>query len=145
MQSESRIFEDLAKLTTSALGTAQGVLKEVEDLVRQQFERMADNFDLVSREEFEAVKAMAAAAREENETLAARLAVLEKALGRQGVKSAAAKPARKTTARKPAKKRSPAKATAQKRAPSRAAPAKKTKSGSTRKKAARAPKTRSRK
>lgn len=131
MQSESRIFEDLAKLTTSALGTAQGVIKEVEGLVRQQFERMADNFDLVSRDEFEAVKAMAATAREENETLAARLAVLEKAVAG---KSAAGKSV--------AAKRTAVKTRAKKRPSSGAARAQKTKSGATRKKAARATKSR---
>ena len=77
MQSKSRIFDDAARLAGGALGTLAGVRREVEALVRQQFERFLDGMELVTREEFEAVKAMAAKAREENEALAKRLDALE--------------------------------------------------------------------
>jgi BMFP domain-containing protein YqiC len=59
------------------VGAAQGVRREVETIVKSQAERMLRDMDVVSREEFEAVKAMAVKAREENEALAARVAVLE--------------------------------------------------------------------
>jgi len=62
---------------TDAAGAAQGVRREVETIMRSQGERMLRDMDLVSREEFEAVKAMAARAREENEDLKARIAALE--------------------------------------------------------------------
>jgi len=78
MQTDNRFIDDMAKLATSALGTLQGVKDEVETQVRQRFERMLVDMDLVTREEFEAVEAMAAKARAENEALAARLAVVEK-------------------------------------------------------------------
>ncbi len=79
MQFDNRIIDDLARVASSALGVASGVRDEVEARMRQQFERLLDGLDLVSRDEFEAVKAMAAEARAENERLAARLAALEQA------------------------------------------------------------------
>lgn len=97
MQSESRILEDIAKLTTSAVGTAQGVLRDVEDMVRTRVERWADSMDLVSRDEFEAVKAMAAAARVENETLLQRLEALEGKVAESSKK--AKKPVQKPAAK----------------------------------------------
>jgi len=81
---QTRIFDELAKLMTNAAGAAQGVRREVDTLVQSQMERVLNNMDLVKREEFEAVKAMAAKAREENEALAARLAALEAKLGAAG-------------------------------------------------------------
>ncbi len=77
MQSQNRFFEDLAKLATGAAGTLAGVGREMEGSMRQAFERVVGGMDLVSRDEFEAVKAMAAKAREENEALKARLDALE--------------------------------------------------------------------
>lgn len=77
MQSQNRFFEDLAKLATGAAGTLAGVGREMENSMRQVFERMIGGMDLVSRDEFEAVKAMAATARAEAETLKARLDALE--------------------------------------------------------------------
>ncbi|MSO89881.1 MAG: accessory factor UbiK family protein [Rhodospirillaceae bacterium] len=77
MQTENRILDDLARLATSALGTASGVRDEIEARLRHQFERLITGMDLVRRDEFEAVKAMAANARLEQEKLAARLAALE--------------------------------------------------------------------
>ena len=77
MQSQNRFFEDLAKLATGAAGTLAGVGREMEGSMRQAFERMVGGMDLVTREEFDAVKAMAATARAETEALKARLDALE--------------------------------------------------------------------
>jgi len=77
----SRFFDELAKVMTNAAGAAQGVRRELDNLVKAQIERAMSGMDVVSREEFEAVKDMAAKAREENEALAARIAALE---GKQG-------------------------------------------------------------
>ncbi len=76
-QTNNRLLDELAKLMTDAAGAAQGVRREVETLMRSQGERMLREMDVVSREEFEVVKAMAQRAREENEALAARLSTLE--------------------------------------------------------------------
>jgi BMFP domain-containing protein YqiC len=73
----SRFFDELAKVMTNAAGAAQGVRRELDNLVKAQIERAMSGMDVVSREEFEAVKDMAAKAREENEALAARIAALE--------------------------------------------------------------------
>ena len=77
---ENRILDDLAKVAAGALGGVAGVRQEIEARLRQQFERILANMDVVSREEFEVVKAMAAKARMEQEALAARLAALEERL-----------------------------------------------------------------
>lgn len=74
---QSRFFDELAKLMTNAAGAAQGVRREIDTLVQGQVERVLNNLDIVKREEFEAVKAMAAKAREENDALAKRVAELE--------------------------------------------------------------------
>jgi BMFP domain-containing protein YqiC len=79
-QSNNRFFDEFAKLMTDAAGAAQGMRREAETLMKAQGERMLSSMDVVQREEFEAVKAMASKAREENEVLAQRLAVLEKEL-----------------------------------------------------------------
>ena len=76
-QTNNRLLDEFAKLMTDAAGAAQGVQREVQTLVRAQGERLLRDMDVVSREEFEAVKAMAAKAREENEVLGQRLAALE--------------------------------------------------------------------
>jgi len=73
----SRILDDIARLATDAAGAAQGVRREVETVVKTQIERLLRDLDVVTREEFEAVREMALLAREENDKLAARLAVLE--------------------------------------------------------------------
>ncbi|WP_339631273.1 accessory factor UbiK family protein [uncultured Sneathiella sp.] len=78
MQTNSRLFDDLARLATGALGTAQGVKAEWENLFHQRMERFISEMDLVPREEFDAVKAMAVLAREENDKLKEQLAALEK-------------------------------------------------------------------
>ncbi|MBS0242714.1 MAG: accessory factor UbiK family protein [Proteobacteria bacterium] len=80
-QTNNPMLDQFAKLMTDAAGAAQGMRREVETLMRSQGERMLREMNVVSREEFEAVKAMAQKAREENEALAARLAALEARLG----------------------------------------------------------------
>jgi len=74
---QSRFFDEVAKLMTNAAGAAQGVRREIDTLIQAQMERLINNMDLVKREEFEVVKAMASRAREENDALSQRLAALE--------------------------------------------------------------------
>lgn len=76
-QTSNRVFDEFAKLMTDAAGAAQGVRREMETLMRAQGERILREMDVVPREEFEAVKAMARKAREENDALAQRLDALE--------------------------------------------------------------------
>ncbi len=76
-QTSNRFFDEMARLVNDATGAAQGVKREVETAVRHQAERILADLDLVKREEFEAFKEMARLAREENETLKARIAALE--------------------------------------------------------------------
>ena len=80
MQSQNRFFDDLARVASGAMGTLTGIKGEVETRLREQLERVLAGMDLVSRDEFEAVKAMAAAARAEQEDLARRLGELEQRL-----------------------------------------------------------------
>jgi hypothetical protein len=82
-QTTNRILDEVAKLMTDAAGAAQGLKREVEGVMKAQGERVLANMDLVRRDEFEAVKAMAAKAREENERLEARIAALEQQLATQ--------------------------------------------------------------
>lgn len=77
MQSENRFFDDLSKLLNGAAGTIAGMGREFEATARERAKEWVGGLDLVSREEFDAVKAMAAAAREEVEQLKTRIAVLE--------------------------------------------------------------------
>jgi BMFP domain-containing protein YqiC len=77
MQSQNRFFDDLARVAAGAMSTISGVKSEVESRMREQLERVLAGMDLVSRDEFEAVKAMAAKARSEQEDLEKRLAALE--------------------------------------------------------------------
>ena len=69
----SRFFDELAKLMGNAAGAAQGLRREIDQLVKAQVERVLGDLDVVQREEFEAVREMAQRAREENEQLKARL------------------------------------------------------------------------
>lgn len=77
MQSGNRFIDDLSQLATNAMGVAQGAKAEAETAVKGLVDRWLAGRDLVTREEFEAVRAMAVKAREENEALSARLAALE--------------------------------------------------------------------
>ena len=81
-QTTNRFLDELSKLLTDAAGAAQGMRREVETLMKAQGERILRDMDVVQREEFEAVKEMAAKARDENERLSARIAALESELGR---------------------------------------------------------------
>ena len=77
MQSENPLFADLAKLLNSAAGTMAGMGREARDGARERFKEALGGLDFVGREEFDAVKDMAAKARDETEALKARLAKLE--------------------------------------------------------------------
>ncbi|MBK3732437.1 BMFP domain-containing protein YqiC [Azospirillum brasilense] len=77
MQVDNKILDDLARVAGGALGALSSLREEAEAQMRQQFERVLSRMDVVSREEHEAVRAMAAKAREEQETMAERLAALE--------------------------------------------------------------------
>ena len=77
MQSNNPILDDMARVATSALGALQGLRQELEQMLRGEMERSLAGMNLVPREEFDAVKAMASAARLENEALAKRLAACE--------------------------------------------------------------------
>ena len=87
MQTENRFFDDLARVAGGALNTLTGIKGEIEAMVRQQFERILADMNLITRDEFEAVQAMAAKARAEQETLTARVAALEAALAKTKAKS----------------------------------------------------------
>lgn len=76
-QTTNRFFDEMARLMNDAAGVASGVRREFETLFRSQAERILRDLDVVRREEFEAVKETARLAREENEALKARIAVLE--------------------------------------------------------------------
>lgn len=97
MQTRSRILDDIARLTNGAAGVASGMRDEIESLVQHRLERVLENLDLVRRDEFEAVEAVAIRAREAQEALEARVAALEKKLAT----------ARKKPATKPGPKPSP--------------------------------------
>ena len=77
MQSEKRIFDDLAKVLNGVAGTVAGMGREAEASMRERAREWAGGLDLVTREEFDAVKQMAATARAEADTLKARVAKLE--------------------------------------------------------------------
>jgi len=80
VQTTNRFFDEVARLMNDAAGVAQGVRREFETLFRTQAERFLRDLDMVKREDFEAVKEMAATAREDNEALKARVAALEATL-----------------------------------------------------------------
>ena len=77
MQTSNKLLDDLARVASGALGVAAGMRDEVESAMRQRFARVLGDMDLVTREEFEAVKAMAAKARTEEEALKLRIVKLE--------------------------------------------------------------------
>jgi BMFP domain-containing protein YqiC len=80
MQTDNRLLDDLARVATGAFSALTGVRDEVEARMREQFEKILSKLDVVTREEFDAVKAMAARAREQQEAAETRLAALESAL-----------------------------------------------------------------
>ncbi len=91
MQTRNKVFEDISQLMTNAMGVAQGAKDEAETAMKSWMDRWLADRDLVTRDEFDAVRAMAQKAREENEALKARIVALEEA---------AAKPAKKSAAKK---------------------------------------------
>ena len=98
MQAQNRLLDDLARVASGAIGVAAGMRGEIEARLREQFEKILSQMDLVSREEFDAVKAMAAKARAEQENLAERVAALEeRRAGSGGGKAAPRKRASKTS------------------------------------------------
>jgi BMFP domain-containing protein YqiC len=105
MQVNNRLLDDLARLLTGAVGAAAGMKGEVETLLRERLRRLLDEAELVSREEFEAVKAVAARARAEQEALSARVAALEARLSGAG-NGAGHAPFRKSTDAEPSPDRS---------------------------------------
>ena len=91
MQSQNRMLDDLVKMMNGAAGTIAGMGREAEGSFRDRMREWVGGLDMVSREEFDAVKAMAAAARDQNDALEARIAALE---------AGAAKPAKAKSAAK---------------------------------------------
>jgi BMFP domain-containing protein YqiC len=77
MQTDNRILDSMARFFTNAAGAANAFKSEMETMMKSRLERLVSDLDLVTREEFDAAKAMAAKARAENEKLARRLAELE--------------------------------------------------------------------
>jgi BMFP domain-containing protein YqiC len=94
MQSQNRLFDDLVKMMNGAAGTFAGMTREAQESARERMREWVGGMDFVSRDEFEAVKAMAASAREEVEAMRNRLAALEAAMGK-GTASAASEGERK--------------------------------------------------
>jgi BMFP domain-containing protein YqiC len=90
MQSDNPLLDGLARFVTDAAGAAQSVRAEVDTFMRQRLEKLVSDMDFVPREEFDAVKAMAAKARSENERLEARIAALEARLAETGKKDSLA-------------------------------------------------------
>ncbi len=97
MQTTNRILDDMAKVASGAVSAVTGLKGDAEGVLRRQMEKLLADMDLVTREEFEAVKAMAANARAEQEKLQARVSELEGQLKGQ-------KPTKKPAAKKPAAK-----------------------------------------
>ncbi|MEC3859887.1 accessory factor UbiK family protein [Mesobacterium sp. TK19101] len=79
MQTRNKVLDDISQLFTNAMGVAQGAREEAETAVKSMMDRWLADRDFVTREEFDAVRAMAQKAREENEALKARLDALESA------------------------------------------------------------------
>ena len=99
MQSENKMFDDLVKMVNGFAGTMAGMGREAESSAREKFREWVGGQDFVGRDEFDAVKAMAAAARDENELLKARITALE---AKAGVAASTA-----TAAKRGSKKASP--------------------------------------
>ena len=96
MQTRNKIFDDISQLMTNAMGVAQGAKDEAETAMKSWMDRWLADRNFVTRDEFDAVRAMAEKARAENEDLKARIAALE------AVAKPVAKPAAKSKAAKPA-------------------------------------------
>ncbi|WP_297773680.1 accessory factor UbiK family protein [uncultured Roseovarius sp.] len=81
MQTRNKVLDDISQLMTNAMGVAQGARTEAETAMKSLIDRWLSEHDFVTREEFDAVRAMAQKAREENETLKARIEALENRAG----------------------------------------------------------------
>ena len=86
MQTENRFFDDIARVASGATSTLVNIRTELESMIKQRMERILADMDLVPRDEFEAVKAVASKARAEQELLEERIAELEKSVGRRSSK-----------------------------------------------------------
>lgn len=93
MQSENKLFDDMVKMMNGFAGTFAGMGREAEAGAREKFRTWMGGADFVGRDEFEAVKQMAAAARDENEALKARVVALEAKLGTAAAKGSGGKKA----------------------------------------------------
>ncbi len=119
MQSRNKLLDDFARVASGAAGTVAGIRDEVETVVRQRIEAVLSELNLVTRDEFDAVKAMASKARAEQEKLEKRVAELEAGAAKPAAKPAAKRGSAKTgtkTAAKPAAK-SASKTTAKRKTP----------------------------
>ena len=95
MQSQNRIFDDFVKVMNGAAGTLAGMTREAQTAMQERMRDWMGGLDMVSREEFDAVKAMATAAREESQALKARVEALEAALAGSAARPAAASRSRR--------------------------------------------------
>lgn len=92
MQTDNRVFDDFVKFVNGAAGTFAGMAREGSEAARERAKEWIGGLDFVSRDEFEVVKAMAAAAQDEADALKARVAALEAQLAGTAKPAAAAKP-----------------------------------------------------
>jgi BMFP domain-containing protein YqiC len=92
MQTDNRLFDDFARLTNSLLGVATGMRGEVEGVIKARLQALLADMDLVTRDEFDAIRAVAVKARAEQERLEKRVAELEAALAAQPNPAAKAAP-----------------------------------------------------
>ena len=100
MQTENRLFDDLARMANGAINTLSGVREEIESRLRERVERWLAEMDMVPREEFEAIKELAQKARAEQEDLAAKVSDLERRIAELGgAPGKPKKPAARTTRR----------------------------------------------
>ncbi len=98
MQNQNRLLEDIARLANGAAGVAAGLKDEIEAVVRARLDRLLADMDLVTRDEFETVRAMAAKARSEQEATAKRVAALEAELAAGSTTAKRASASKKTSA-----------------------------------------------
>jgi BMFP domain-containing protein YqiC len=124
MQTENRLFDDLARMANGAINTLSGVREEIESRLRERVERWLAEMDMVPREEFEAIKELAQKARAEQEDLAVKVAALEQKLAAVSAAPPAAPSPRQAGARAAAKPKAEPKAgTATRRRTTKAKPA----------------------
>lgn len=103
MQTENRLFDDLARMANGAINTLSGVREEIESRLRERVERWLTEMDMVPREEFEAIRELAQKARAEQEDLSAKVAALEQKLAAMSAAPEASPRPRKTAAEPAAK------------------------------------------